>query len=378
MPLKVLITNNRLAKRTGTEMFALELAEELLRRGERPAIFSPHLGPLAEEARRRTIPVAARWDQLGFVPDVIHGHHAYEVVSACLRFPTAPAVFVCHGWSSPADEPPRLPRIRRYVAVDLTCRDRLVCEGGIAEELVEVHPNFVNLRRFQPRPPLPDQPCRAVLFTNRGRLGTHITTIRRACLSRDIELDLLGRVAGRSCDRPEEVLGQYDVVFARAKSAIEAMAVGAAVVLCDRRGMGPLVTSAEFDQLRPLNFGRRTLARPLTVDNLCAELDRYDPQDAAAVSRRIRQVAPLTLAVDRWLDLYHTVISEHAAQPTDPAADLVALAAYFESVRPLLERGGRTTAWEQSARVLRLAAGTATKTCTAPARWLSGQLRRAA
>lgn len=371
MPLKILITNNRLAKRTGTELFALELAEELLRRGERPVLYSPHVGPLADDARRRTIPVATGWDQVGFTPDVIHGHHTHQAVSACLRFPHTPTVFVCHGWASPADQPPRLPRIRRYVAVDLTCRDRLVGEGGIPDQLVEVHHNFVNLSRFQPRPPLPPRPRRAVLFTNRGRFGTYVSLLRRACRSRGMELDLLGSVSGRSCDRPEDVLGQYDVVFARAKAAIEAMAVGTAVVLCDRRGMGPLVTTAEFDQLRPLNFGRRTLCRPLSVENLCAELDRYSPQEAAAVSQRIRAEAPLTLAVDRWLDLYHTVIAEHAAQPTDPADDLVAMASFFESVRPQLERGGRATAWEKSARVLRQAAG-------APARWLTGPFRRAA
>jgi hypothetical protein len=101
-------------------------------------------------------------------------------------------VFVCHGWGSDADEPPRLPRIRRYVAVDELCRDRMIGECGIPEEAVEVHYNFVNLRRFQARPPLPDKPRRAVLFTNRGRFSTYIATLRRACRSEGVELDLLG------------------------------------------------------------------------------------------------------------------------------------------------------------------------------------------
>ena len=378
MPLKILITNNRFAKRTGTELFVLELAEELLRRGERPMIFSPHVGPLAELARRHTIPVATRWDQVGFTPDVIHGHHTHQAVSACLRFPHTPAVFVCHGWASPDDAPPRLPRIRRYVAVDLTCRDRLVCDGGIADERIEVHPNFVNLSRFRPRGPLPDRPHRAVLFTNRGRFSTLGATLRRACRRQGIELDLLGSVSGQSCERPEDVLGQYDIVFARAKAAIEAMAVGSAVVLCDRAGLGPLVTPAEFDQLRGLNFGRRTLSQPVTVDNVCAQLSCYDPRDAAVVAQRIRDEAPLTLAVDRWLDLYRTVIGEHAACPTDPAADLVAAAAYFESILPQLERGGRATVWAKTIRALRLATGSASQAIVAPVRVLAHPFRRAA
>jgi hypothetical protein len=36
--------------------------------------------------------------------------------------------------------------------------------------------------------------------------------------------------------KPEEILGGYDLVFAKARSAIEAMAVGTAVVICDRVG----------------------------------------------------------------------------------------------------------------------------------------------
>ena len=50
--------------------------------------------------------------------------------------------------------------------------------------------------------------------------------------------------------QPERVLGRYDIVFAKAKAAMEAMAVGAAVVLCDFGGVGPMVTWADFDRLR--------------------------------------------------------------------------------------------------------------------------------
>src|SRR5207248_1788104 len=105
------------------------------------------------------------------------------------------------------------------------------------------------------------------------------------------------------------------------------------------------------------------LMQPLTVDNVCRELARYCPRDAAEVSERIRAKAPLTLATDRLLDLYHTVIEEHAANPVDPTADLAAMAAYFEAIRSPLERGTRNGAWQQSSRVLRRAAAM-------PARWL--------
>ena len=62
------------------------------------------------------------------------------------------------------------PRIRRYVAVDEVCRERLVAEHAVAPDRVEVLLNFVDLARFRPRGPLPPRPRRALVFaTARAR-----------------------------------------------------------------------------------------------------------------------------------------------------------------------------------------------------------------
>src|SRR5438128_9049089 len=50
---------------------------------------------------------------------------------------------------------------------------------------------------------------------------------------------------------------------------------------------GPMVTTAALDRLRALNFGIRTLREPLVPEVLAREIARYDPADAAQVSRRI-------------------------------------------------------------------------------------------
>jgi hypothetical protein len=85
-------------------------------------------------------------------------------------------------------------------------------------------------------------------------------------------------------------LGEYDIVFAKARCALEALAVGSAVVLCDTVGVGPMVTTHEVDQLRLVNFGVRALRGDVDPDVLEREIARYDPQDAAEVSRRIREM----------------------------------------------------------------------------------------
>jgi hypothetical protein len=111
---------------------------------------------------------------------------------------------------------------------------------------------------------------------------------------------------------PENLLGQYDLVFAKAKCAIEALAVGCSVVLCDRSGVGPMVTSENFDRLRRLNFGIRTLRESVHSDVLAVQIARYDPLDAAEVCRRIREVAGLDAMIEEVIAVYQDVLAEHS------------------------------------------------------------------
>jgi hypothetical protein len=269
---------------------------------------------VARELRAATAPVIDDLNALSSPPDVIHGHHHIETITALLRFPVAPAIFVCHGWAPWEETPPRFPRIRRYVAVDNTCRDRLVCESAIPEDRIRVLLNFVDLQRFKPRGALPPRPERALVFSNNANERTHLGVIREACQRSGVQLDVMGLNSGNPHAQPEEVIGGYDMIFAKARAAIEAMAVGAAVVLCDSSGAGPMVTTKNLDQLRPLNFGIRALREPLTPDWLAQEIARYDPADAAEVSSRIRATAGREAAIDEIIAMYQEVIAEQASQ----------------------------------------------------------------
>src|SRR5207253_11139176 len=100
-----------------------------------------------------------------------------------------------------------------------------------------------DLARFARRRPLPPRPRRALIFSNRAHEYTFIPAVRSACRRRGLELDVGGAGVGRTVDNPETLLPNYDLVFAKARCALEAMAVGSAVILCDADGLGPLVTS---------------------------------------------------------------------------------------------------------------------------------------
>lgn len=342
-PMRILLTNTQLAHRTGSELYVVELALALRARGHDPVVYSAALGELARELAAGGVAVTDTLEALAEPPDLIHGHHHTGTLAALLHFQGVPGLFVCHGYEPWEEAPLLFPRLLRWVAVDLPTRERLTAAGVPAERL-ETILNFVDLDRFQPRPPLPPRPRRALVFSNNAHEGTHLPAVRAACAAAGIEMDVAGIASGRVADRPERLLPAYDLVFAKARAAIEALAVGAAVVLCDAAGCGPMVASSNLDRLRPLNFGFRALDQPLSVPALADQIARYDPSDAKRVSDNLRQVAGLDRAVARYLDLYRRILDEHrttASAATDTAAEGRAAAAYLRWLDPYLKERER-------------------------------------
>ncbi len=351
--MRVLITNNTLAARAGTELYVRDVAFALLRRGHRPVAYSTLLGEVAEELRAATVPVVDDLSLLTQPPDVIHGHHHFETMAALVRFPAVPAVSFCHGWGPLEETPILFPRIRRYVAVDETTHDRLVAEAGVPATLVTRILNFVDLARFQPRSPLPVRPRRALAFSNEATESTTLPILREACARTGLDLDVAGWKAGVPELSPEQRLGAYDVVFAKARAALEAMAVGAAVVVCDGEGaLAGLVTPERWSAWRPLNFGLRCLTRRLTVAALVEEIAGWRRENVEEVSRRTRAEAGMEDAVDRLVALYGEAERAERDDPSDPSAERAALVRYLVFLRGVvsqaegsLARTGRRGAW---------------------------------
>lgn len=332
-PLRVLITCQELALRGGSQLYTRDLAEALRELGHSPVVFSPRLGEVAADLRARGVAVIDSLDLLGEAPDVIHGQHHLEAMAAMLRFPRVPALYLCHGWLPWQEAPPRFPSLLHYVAVDALRRDRIVLESGIPESRVTVIPNFVDLDRFQSRPPLPRRPGRALLLSNQASSHNFLPIVASACAASGIALDVAGFASGNPVARPEEVLPAYDLVFARGRAAMEAMAVGAAVILCDVEGCGPRVDAANFAALRGLNFGMGALQPPITVERLRAEIDGYDPAEAARVRDLVRRDCGRREAVARLAGIYQD-LRGRAAELTGEAHE-----------RDCLEAASRYVSW---------------------------------
>jgi len=314
--LKILITNIRLATRTGTEIVVRDLALRLSERQHEVAIYAPTVGALAEELKDRGIAVVDDLSKLQFTPDVIHGHHGPNTGESILAFPETPAIWICHSASAWFDAPPRFSQILRIFAVDEACKTRLVKSDGIPADEIEILYNAVDFRRVRPRPlPLPSKPLRALSLVKHN--GPE-TIIAEACRRTGLQFEACGHGVGKPIDNVEQRCAEADVVFATARTALEAMASGAAVILIDGRGFGGLITTAKYDLGRRLNFGAGMLVQQPTPAMLADAIGAYSAQDAEAVSRRVRQDADLDRMILQLEGIYTSVVQEGVRRVFDP------------------------------------------------------------
>jgi hypothetical protein len=101
-----------------------------------------------------------------------------------------------------------------------------------------------------------------------------------------------------------------------------------------------MVGTQNLDWLRRNNFGLRIQNRPVSVDGLAAEIQRYDAQDAMEVARQVRATAGLGSMVDRILEIYaKTLKSWQAETQPDPAAESRAFSIYLRGISDKVYQG---------------------------------------
>lgn len=316
-----------------------DIASAFARHGHTVAAYSNVHGEVAEEIQRLGIPVFSDVSQVPFVPDIIHGQHHLEAMTALLQFPGAPAVYFCHGFAPWEEIPPKHPRIMSYVAVDQPTYRSCIDRYGIPEDRIRIILNFVDLDRFKPRSPLPPTPRRALIFSNQARERNYVSVVRQACLKAGMEIDVRGMASGAPDASPETLLGHYDIVFAKARCALEAMAVGTAVVLCDAAGIGPMVSTDHFDELRLKNFGHTALVMPVSLDAVLEQIGRYDSADATEVSARIRSLAGLERVLPTMVSLYRQAIAGFSITRPSPDEESLAVARYLGLLSDNIKQG---------------------------------------
>lgn len=312
---RVLLVTIKLDRRTGTEIVCAETAHGLRKRQHDVSIYVQQDGATADSLRADGFEVVTELTALGSVPEVIQANQTYPLLEVVARFPDIPAISICHDATVWFNEPIDLPSIRRHVAVDFACRDRIANRLPHLADRIEILHNAVDLDAFRPRDPLPDRPKRALILA-KSTTG-YLDAVRAACAQCGVELTIAGAVAGNELSDLPAQFREHDLVFASARAALEAMASGCAVVVLDGRGFAGLATSDVVSDWRQNNFGARLLSQTASVELILAAIDRYDPADAQRVSSFIREHSSLERYLDRLEIMHRDVIAGGAAQPVD-------------------------------------------------------------
>jgi hypothetical protein len=317
--LNILITNIQLTVPGGTVSYVQDLAHGLRDRGFSVEIYTLIIGTVGNDLIKAGFNVTTQLTKLLNKPDIIHAHHNPVAHDVLRYFKTTPVIFFLHDKTSPFDRPIKHPNIIKHVAVDYFCLERLLQQGGIPPQNTAVVYNWVNTHRFKARDSFAEQPQKALVFSNYATAQNHYRIIEQACRMAGLELEAIGEGMGNLVKNPESILGQYDLVFAKAKAAMEALATGAAVILCDYAGMGEMVTADNMPHYRKYNFGRKTLTRPITVENILAEIKKFSSAQNRANATAIANEASFEKTLDQLIGCYQEQISLYAAGQRGPA-----------------------------------------------------------
>ncbi len=335
--MKILITNNSLANRGGAQTCVRNLARALESMGHSVLAYSCDPSQHERLLENDVVPVATDLETLPFLPDVIHGQHHLNTMSAVTALAGVPAIYHCHGatWQ---DCVVKHPRIYHYLAISRTMAERIMAESNIPHSDITVLLNGVDLARFRHVRTLPPRPARALLFNSRYRPESDtVSAIREASERAGLELDLVGYYFGRKTDQPEKLLPEYDVVFASGLSAIEALASGCAVVVLGRTSCGEMVLPENFDRLRQVNFSIATNSPPPSAERIGSELRRFSAEDCALVTARLRREADFQDSARKLVEIYEQVIERHRNSRQDLPAEAVATSRYLRKIAPLIK-----------------------------------------
>lgn len=325
MSLRILIATHCLGWRTGSEAHTRDLALGLSRRGHAVAVLAPKLLEDADaRALRATgICVTDRLSDVPWKPDTIHGHHWAPTILACAAFPEAPALQVCHDATQARDRAAPGSFVQLRCAVDEFCRARVARETGLESGDIPLLPNAVDLEAFPARAESPaTPPAKAILFHSSGKDEVVLEAADGACAALGIALRRVGPGSGCFLGSPAAALLEADLVFAKARCALEALACGCHVILLGEQGLGPAITPESLEKLRRRNLGRSLLTERASTEAIVARIRELDPARTAVLTQMVRAHCGIDSLAAR-AEALHLRIA--AVQPRRPKLARIAL-----------------------------------------------------
>jgi hypothetical protein len=318
---KILLTNNTLTDRGGSESYLETIASGLRRLEHEVVVYSPELGDVATSLREAGFQVTNDAAEIPADVDVIHGQHVPPIAEVRARFPSVPLVFATHSWFVPIEDPLSNLSADAFIAFNDFTLARLsahaATEGKTVHRLTQ--PVDISFRDNARVPIAIDHPRAVAISRSQNR---SLAQIQAACAELGIPLATVGTPRAESVDARREIFAA-DIVFAVGRSAVEAMAAGRAVFLIDESTVGGWITRDTYPGFERDGF--TGLGGSSSDEELTAALRGYSPD----LGRDGRRLAVTHHAVQRHVAelvaIYRSVLGRDATPHSiDSIASLAA------------------------------------------------------
>ena len=307
--MNVLVTNLKMDGFNGTTMYVKELTHSLLKRGHHVQIYTRVIGEIGKELLLAGIIITDNLKNISFEPDIIHAHNNITAYDALSFYKNTPMVFWIHDKLSPYDFAPLHKNIVNYLCVDYNCKERYRDDFNFDKSDSKVIYNWANIERFHLKEKFQEVPKKALVFSNYATDNNYLVSIKNACADLNITVDVIGKESGNQISNPENYLANYDIVFAKAKAAMEALATGAAVIVSDYKGLAGIVTLKNISHYRKYNFGMKLMKHPNTAVSIKKEILKYNSEEIKAVSNKIRTEIDIEITIDKIINVYKESIA---------------------------------------------------------------------
>ena len=309
--LRILIGTHHLIDFTGSEIYTLTLAEQLVKEGHSVKVFSKYIDKIRDQFEAINVELIDDIEKLSEHEfDIAHIHHNVTAIEVRSVFPDLPMIMVSQGVLPFLEQPPVFDvGISKFLGISLEVINNLI-KKGVPSSKVAYYPNIVDENKFLPGKPINEKPRKALIISGRiDQIRENI--IRKACSMLSIETRFVG---GRFGYYPQEKIRQLikesDIVFSLGRGAIEAMMCGRIPVIFDYLGGDGIVTPKTFDEIRKNNFSGRRYKKNFSVEELVNEINKYMQN----YGNELRELALENFSASKYIkhiiDIYKTVIEK--------------------------------------------------------------------
>jgi len=327
--MKILIVNHHLVNFAGTEVFTLELAKGLKRRGHKVVIYSKFIDKLAPFFDREDIKFTNNLSLLKEEFDIAHVHHNISAIEVRNAFPHLPIFYLSHGTINFLEQPPQIDvNISRYGAVSPYIKNKLH-KQGIPLHRIDIVNNIVDEKRFKPKRKLHDIPRRALILSAKMDEEKE-KIVREACKKLNIKVNAVGGRFGEVAyyGIPYEI-NKADIVFSIGRGVIESMMCGRIPIVYDIFGGDGMVNEINMDTLKKRNFTGKTYAKNYTVKELIKEMQKYRKEQGEI----LHQTALKNFSLESQIPIIENIYKKTIAGHTNKKFDKDSLASYINTIK---------------------------------------------